>query len=204
MKKLTALLAALLVSGLASAPVNAEILTFQFGGVVNSTSNPSVADQFTGSFAYDTSVPSSAGNLGSSIYNALYAYSFDSGQFSTSVGFNSSNDLQITDSFTGSDQLLIRVYQLNSSYSSAITFLDYSGTAFTSTALPSTLSLSQFDSATIVLFGADGPIRGTITSLSQVKSAVPELSTWAMMMVGFAVVGAMMRYRRRQTAMVHA
>ena len=35
-------------------------------------------------------------------------------------------------------------------------------------------------------------------------AAVPEPATWAMMLVGFGMMGASMRYRRRSTTTVYA
>jgi hypothetical protein len=40
--------------------------------------------------------------------------------------------------------------------------------------------------------------------LSFIPSAVPEPGTWAMMLVGFGMMGASMRYRRRSTKTVYA
>lgn len=40
--------------------------------------------------------------------------------------------------------------------------------------------------------------------LSFIPSAVPEPGTWAMMLMGFGMMGAAMRYRRRSTKIVYA
>jgi hypothetical protein len=54
-------------------------------------------------------------------------------------------------------------------------------------------------------------IRGTASgnvayggSITFVPNAVPEPATWAMMLVGFGMVGSAMRYRRRSTKVVYA
>ena len=44
----------------------------------------------------------------------------------------------------------------------------------------------------------------TITINPAVAGAVPEPMTWAMMMIGLAMVGGTMRYRRRKTSVVYA
>ncbi len=51
-----------------------------------------------------------------------------------------------------------------------------------------------------VNFGTPGSsnVRGTFTLLSDSTPAVPEPATWAMMLIGFGVVGGTMRSRRRQ------
>ena len=41
-------------------------------------------------------------------------------------------------------------------------------------------------------------------SITFVPNAVPEPATWAMMLVGFGMVGSAMRYRRRATKVVYA
>jgi hypothetical protein len=47
-------------------------------------------------------------------------------------------------------------------------------------------------------------IRGGVGAVSGVVAAVPEPGTWAMMFVGFGMMGAAMRYRRRSTTTVYA
>ena len=42
------------------------------------------------------------------------------------------------------------------------------------------------------------------STLTISAAAVPEPATWAMMLVGFGMLGAAMRYRRRSTAIVYA
>jgi hypothetical protein len=45
----------------------------------------------------------------------------------------------------------------------------------------------------------DGSGAGTVVSGSSVGPAVPEPATWAMMLVGFGAMGAVMRRRQRAT-----
>jgi hypothetical protein len=47
-------------------------------------------------------------------------------------------------------------------------------------------------------------IRGGVGAVSGMIAAVPEPATWAMMFVGFGMMGASMRYRRRSTKAVFA
>lgn len=48
-------------------------------------------------------------------------------------------------------------------------------------------------------------LRGlTVGRFASITSAVPEPSTWAMMLLGFAMIGAASRYRRRTTIVVYA
>ena len=52
-----------------------------------------------------------------------------------------------------------------------------------------------------------GTAKGNVAyggSITFVPNAVPEPATWAMMLVGFGMVGSAMRYRRRATKVVYA
>jgi hypothetical protein len=49
--------------------------------------------------------------------------------------------------------------------------------------------------------GVNASYGGNITFA---PNAVPEPATWAMMLVGFGMVGSAMRYRRRSTKVVYA
>ncbi|RZI58267.1 MAG: PEP-CTERM sorting domain-containing protein [Zymomonas sp.] len=53
------------------------------------------------------------------------------------------------------------------------------------------------------VFKFGGFSSGTLT-ISEVAAAVPEPTTWAMMIVGFAMMGAATRYRRRGVRVRHA
>lgn len=72
---------------------------------------------------------------------------------------------------------------------------------------------SQLDTPLLISFNANGlaalnAARGGFFSvggsLGVMASAVPEPATWAMMLVGFAMVGATARYRRRKVAATFA
>jgi hypothetical protein len=59
-------------------------------------------------------------------------------------------------------------------------------------------SVATFDSSSIeALFGVTSNLEGTVTSFT---AAVPETSTWAMMILGFCGVG-FMAYRRKQNGL---
>lgn len=58
---------------------------------------------------------------------------------------------------------------------------------------------------TRVVFSYNGGQNGpAITNLSFNATAVPEASTWAMMLAGFSMMGASMRYRRKSAAVSFA
>lgn len=50
---------------------------------------------------------------------------------------------------------------------------------------------------------SQSPMQGNVV-IASVSAAVPEPSTWAMMLVGFGMVGASIRYRRRPTKVAYA
>lgn len=50
----------------------------------------------------------------------------------------------------------------------------------------------------------NGAYGGQATFIPTVTSAVPEPSTWAMLLVGFGMTGVAMRYRRRNTKVAYA
>ena len=76
--------------------------------------------------------------------------------------------------------------------------VNQSATAIRSTELPATINIDKFTPGlNRVVIGATGPdnIRGKINSF--VASSVPEPSTWATMLFGFAAIGAAMRRQRK-------
>jgi hypothetical protein len=185
------------------------------GLFTSDTSGLSIGQSITGSFSYDlssplvsgTSVPgnfNSANYVGANILLNLPAISLAEDD----VGLKVVDSLHSADSFS-----LGKRYGTNS-----FTF-DYSinlqgpSSVFSSTQPPPDLALSEFTEAMlsfqIVSIGRDssglsfvtgnGQAVFQITSLEQV-AAVPEPSTWAMMMLGFAGVGYMTYRRRSQTA----
>ncbi len=69
---------------------------------------------------------------------------------------------------------------------------------FTSATPFAALSITHTSNSINDVIGMDNLLIGAISA------AVPEMSTWAMMMVGFAMVGATARYRRRATKVAYA
>ena len=70
----------------------------------------------------------------------------------------------------------------------------YSGTTAAPVLAPGTFSFTDLA----------GNRTGATLTISAVAAAVPEPATWAMMLVGFGMMGATMRYRRRSTTTVYA
>jgi hypothetical protein len=185
------------------------------GAFASDTSGLSIGQSITGSFSYDlssapasgTSVPenfNSANYVGANILVNLPAISLAE----DNVGLKVVDSLHSADSFS-----LGKRYGTNS-----LTF-DYSinlqgpSSVFSSTQPPPDLVLSEFteamlsfqivtiahDSSGLPFVTGNGQAVFNITSLEQV-AAVPEPSTWAMMMLGFAGVGLMTYHRRKTVA----
>ena len=74
------------------------------------------------------------------------------------------------------------------------------GTFTLATAASGTLILTDFAAG----WQATGPWANGSNSGAGVITAVPEPTTWAMMLVGFGMLGAAMRYRRKSTAVSFA
>jgi hypothetical protein len=75
-----------------------------------------------------------------------------------------------------------------------------SGTFTLNTLSSNTLALNDFAAR----WQATGPRANGSNSGAGVIAAVPEPATWAMMFVGFGLMGATMRYRRKNTAVSFA
>lgn len=52
--------------------------------------------------------------------------------------------------------------------------------------------------------GGSNPVNPTAFRFESTSGAVPESGTWAMMLVGFGMVGATVRFRRRNGNVAHA
>jgi hypothetical protein len=106
---------------------------------------------------------------------------------------------------------------VSTSFSSAVNSLIIQSVTVNGTiTIPVTVDSAGFTGASagnIPLFAGQNSIR--ITGIAGVNAsyggnitfapnAVPEPATWAMMLVGFGMVGSAMRYRRRSTKVVYA
>jgi hypothetical protein len=92
----------------------------------------------------------------------------------------------------------------NNFYYTTGSFVDGSGIGFTtvggaSASLYFASAVQRFQLTTVSPFST-----GYVTATSSLVAAVPEAATWAMMLVGFGMVGAAMRYRRRSSKAVFA
>lgn len=174
------LLICLLVGLLPVCPAQADIITFTFGGAIdNDPFGVFGGATFTGSFTFDSGMtqvlntPESAGYAGSGgIFNMTVSFA---GALDPAVsGPYVADTLNITvnNDFPGPlDQFLVTgTSSIDSMLFILLTFEDFTGTAFNSTALPLVPpSLLAFTSLQFTLFGGtlDSPVEGagSVTSL---------------------------------------
>lgn len=149
----------------------------------------------------------------------LFDFSGPSGTAVFQLDSNPTPDF--SNSFLGSDQFgfnnVAGTFGGVSGVASTISFGSGSIYASLSITAPN-LGFTQFSSPTLFtgpptapVFATGGPItlvnpffgNGTLT-ISKVPSAAPEPASWAMMLAGFGLAGAAIRYRRRSTKVAFA
>jgi len=185
-----------------------------------SGSTLSVGDSFIGRFSYNTEsgvVYNYAQPGGSeSYYGGYFGSNLDgnrvSGKFSPSAfGFDTGSkfntNVHVIDSAAGGarDSIEITGYGVspaNTSQTLLVTLQDDDGTAFSSSALPQSLSTNMAGTFNYS-YNIDSPgiisdqINGEITSLRQI-SAVPEVSSYVMLLAGAGLIGMVTRRRNRK------
>lgn len=176
MKRTIALLSATAACLVAAAPANAATLLFTLTGSKNATF------QLDSNPIPTTAIPSAPPFfLGNQISFANVPGTFGGVTSpAPSIGFG-----------TG----LAAAFQISGT---ALGFTQFTGPAiFTGTANAPVFSVGTFQLNSLV----SGASTLTIT---QVAAAVPEPETWLMMLLGFGLIGASMRYGRRTTTVTYA
>jgi len=172
------------MAAIAAAP-NAQAATFPVGGS-NFTATAGPNGTFSGAF-FNTGI--AAGTFTDVFTFTLPANGVGSGTVTTSTNFvGSPNDLDFT-------SVLIN------STAASITRLGNGAFEFAFTNMVPIVA-GQLNTITVTgLSRGNGAYGG---QASFIPSAVPEPATWALMLVGFAMVGATARFRRRSTKVVYA
>jgi hypothetical protein len=128
--------------------------------------------------------------------------------FTGTNGFTAQAITGITGTFNGSTitGLAPGLFGANNLfYSSGPFFVDGNGLGFTTASgVSANLFITNGTSYRVNTQGA-GLLTGLVTaSATPLVAAVPEPATWAMMLVGFGMIGAAVRYRRRNTKVAYA
>jgi hypothetical protein len=218
--RLGAGLAAIFLSGLISLPAKAEIVTWYFGGQITSSTAPTflppIGTNFTGSVTFTTTptgVVSPDGTHADWSNTTITSFNLDgpANLWNNMMLPNNTGTITI-DNNAALDQLLFQTFE--GEFVVTLNFQQHGSNpgALSSVSPPREApALSLFDSATFsivdhdLLGGPPGPggrSSGIITFLQgppPITTSVPEPSTWAMMILGFAGVG-FLAYRRRNPA----
>jgi hypothetical protein len=191
-------------------PARAAIITWDFTGTVtlnNGIAGDAVGSSINGSLSFDSAASAAAGSTSiSASYNSLISQ-FSIAQFQGNLvlgGFISIDDNSPLGGGIFSDNFTAAYLDASGSYSIQLVKHDTNPIAITSTSLPtSPYNLSDFDFKQITYTNSSTRLEASIDTLS-VASAVPEPSTWAMMILGFAGIGFMAYRRKSKPALMAA
>lgn len=186
---------------LSCAPASAAIVTVDFSGVIDFGPG-GVGSTFAGRYSYDTAETGTVCDVGA----VCRRFNFFDGSLTargetltfTSAGapLQQFNSIQITDEPDPANSFL-RLFKANAI---VVNLLGFDGPL--GTALPGSISLSDADRSTIAFYLPSSSVdfyNGTLTSLtSSSVEAVPEPTTWALMILGFGAVGSALRSSQRR------
>jgi hypothetical protein len=183
-----------IAAALLTCPIMAGAALVDVGFSGSFTSGPLVGDIFSGLLSYDTSLgPYSAPGLSPAQYQPVRS----------TIAIHDGADQILTGTNLGevynntTDRTHAGVYDLFESYTDDVElrFSDANGTTLSGIGLPTLQQLEQFTLRDIYFQQGSSVSRGAF-SLSAVPS-VPESSTWAMMILGFGLIGTAMRSFRK-------
>lgn len=214
------------VLALISFSVHANNITFEFSGTTSTKMGSILAGtSFTGTFTYDPSVIGTTtayyGGTKTLFSNAYSALTLTIGGNTVTEGapgtmalfdnVSPPHSIPVGDSLYSFDPLSGRGPQSSSGSFNGLTpnfiylgFVDNSGTAFSSTTLPTSLNRSSFNSAFVgINYGPYGA--GNTTTISSISTItpiapVPELESYVLLTLGIAVVGWTVRRRHDRRA----
>jgi hypothetical protein len=197
-------------------PTYAAPVTFDFTGNVTSQvgTTHSIGSQITGTFTFDSAATGVTSSGGTQADYSSAVSNFSIAEFQSVPG--AAGPIEILDNHPfpnppGSIQeaFVARYTDLNGTFTFDLDVIGSNPTAINSLALPQSpyplgpfdFKRFSFDNHDISTPHIDMAIFGDITSVTLVQDvapSVPELSTWAMVILGFAGIG-FMTYRRRNS-----
>jgi hypothetical protein len=188
-------LAAVLAAGLAT-QANAAIVDVSFSGVLTLGSSPyEPGSTFSGVYAYDTNAPLifSVGN--EKYYQGLGNLKYTvNGQ--TTIANISQYGIRLVDEPTYNYfGVLVSLSGFPGIADMMFGLTDLGNATISSTALPTIFPTTNGNFFVYNPGGFNG-ISYSVTSALTVRSAVPELAVWAMLLTGFGMSGAVIRRRR--------
>lgn len=209
------------ITGLVAIPANAEVVHLRATGAVTGFEyNPSgaaaifavapIGTAYTLDFSYDTNAAPVFSNANYAAYvgaaSAIFTLAGYTASFSGlgvtvgDTGMRMGDSFQLFGNAAFSPTERLAGYQL-----SDISFRvsDPTSTALSSGALPTAFAVAEFPNRSVrtrFSFGEAGEtaLLLSVASITTLDSAVPEPSAWALMIIGFGLVGA--SARRRQPA----
>jgi hypothetical protein len=208
MKKQNSLLLAVCFLVILSAlPARAATVTWDFTATVtlnNGFAGDVVGSSINGSFSFDSAAIAEAQTNTSALYGPDVISQFSLAQFQSIGNLGTSTISILTNVDELPSPLFLDSFQVNyANFHLQLNDQALNPIAITTTSLPtSPYNLSDFTYTGVTYVDPAGRLEASIDTLT-VAGAVPEPSTWAMMILGFAGIG-FMAYRRNSKPALRA
>lgn len=183
-----------------SCQAEAKLVSFDYSGVIEYVDADwapfDVGTPFSGTVSYDSDAKPFGGTTTESYYNLQGALSVTIGGYTQTYN---EFDAFVRAGASGQDNIFSFSSPFSgggSPYQWTIQFADYTGSYLTSTGLPDVAPPALSEKEGYTSFGiSDGPESARSVGSTAFIAAVPEPTTWAMMIIGLAFVGLYLRKR---------